>query len=196
MSVSNKTANRSLVVLVLPKSVPALLTYTDNILKRMTGNSSFANPNPTLAAISAANDDLRAAEAAALSRVKGAAVARDAKRKTLVTLLQQMRSYIQSVSDADEPNGAVIIESAGLAVRKKAARRARVFAAKPGRTAGAAALVTAQAGKRASYEWDYSTDGGKTWVLAPSTLQAKTTIAGLTPGATVQFRYRAVTKAG
>jgi hypothetical protein len=56
--------------------------------------------------------------------------------------------------------------------------------------------VTAQAGHRASYEWDYSTDGGKTWVLAPSTLQAKTTIAGLTPGATVLFRYRAVTKAG
>jgi hypothetical protein len=33
-------------------------------------------------------------------------------------------------------------------------------------------------------------------VGAPVTLQAKTTVAGLTPGATVQFRYRPVTKAG
>jgi hypothetical protein len=30
----------------------------------------------------------------------------------------------------------------------------------------------------------------------PGTLQAKTTVLGLTPLSTVQFRYRAVTKAG
>jgi hypothetical protein len=42
-----------------------------------------------------------------------------------------------------------------------------------------------------------SVDGGKTWVAAPATVQAKTQILGLTPGATVQFRYRTVTpKAG
>jgi hypothetical protein len=33
-------------------------------------------------------------------------------------------------------------------------------------------------------------------VTAPVTLQAKTTVAGLTAGTTVQFRYRPVTKAG
>jgi hypothetical protein len=32
--------------------------------------------------------------------------------------------------------------------------------------------------------------------VAPVTLQAKTTIMGLTPGATVTFRYRGVTKTG
>ncbi len=37
---------------------------------------------------------------------------------------------------------------------------------------------------------------GKTWVIAPGTLQAKTTVTGLTPGATVQFRSRALTKSG
>jgi hypothetical protein len=38
--------------------------------------------------------------------------------------------------------------------------------------------------------------GGKTWVTAPATLQAKTTVAGLVPGSTAQFKYRAVTKTG
>ena len=52
----------------------------------------------------------------------------------------------------------------------------------------------ASAGHRASYEWEYSTDGGKTWVTTPVTLQAKTTILGLTAGTTVQFRHRPVTK--
>jgi hypothetical protein len=71
-----------------------------------------------------------------------------------------------------------------------------VFAAKPGATSGSVHLVTDAAARRASYEWQYSTDAGKTWVSAPSTLQAKTVVAGLTPGVTVLFRYRAVTKSG
>jgi DNA-directed RNA polymerase specialized sigma24 family protein len=41
-----------------------------------------------------------------------------------------------------------------------------------------------------------SLDGGKTWVAAPSTLQAKTNVYGFAPGATVLFRFRPVTKAG
>jgi len=93
-------------------------------------------------------------------------------------------------------SGASIIASAGVGVKKPVARAPRVFDAKLGPVSGTAKLLAASAGHRASYEWQYSTDGGKTWVLAPVTLQAKTTIVGLTPGATVQFRYRPVTKVG
>src|ERR1700758_2982662 len=104
MSTSTKTVHRSLARLTIPTSAPALITLTANILSRMTGNAYFANPSPTLAAISAACDDLRAAEATTISRIKGAAAARNDKRKALVGLLQQLRSYIQSVADADEGN--------------------------------------------------------------------------------------------
>ncbi len=64
------------------------------------------------------------------------------------------------------------------------------------RTIVAVHLQAEAAARRASYEWQYSNDGGKTWVQAPSTLQTKTTITGLTPSATIVFRYRAVTKVG
>jgi hypothetical protein len=37
-------------------------------------------------------------------------------------------------------------------------------------------------------------DGGKTWITAPATLQAKTTVSDLAAGTTAQFRYRPVTK--
>jgi hypothetical protein len=47
----------------------------------------------------------------------------------------------------------------------------------------------------ASYEWQYSLDQ-KTWTNAPSSLQAKTTITGLTSSTTYYFRFRGVTKAG
>jgi len=55
-------------------------------------------------------------------------------------------------------------------------------------------LTTVAAARRASYEWQSSLDGGKTWTILPTTLQAKTTVSGLTLGATVMFRSRPVTR--
>ena len=49
---------------------------------------------------------------------------------------------------------------------------------------------------RAAYDWEWSSDGGKTWQQAPGTLQAKTTITGLPVSVTCLFRFRSVTKAG
>jgi hypothetical protein len=54
-----------------------------------------------------------------------------------------------------------------------------------------AEVIAASAGHRASYDWQYSADGGKTWVMLTSTLKASTTITGLAPGAVVEFKYRA-----
>jgi hypothetical protein len=196
MATTTKSTHRSTVTLMLPKSVPALIVYAQGVVKRMTGNSSFPNPTPTLAVITTAIDDLRAAETAALARTKGAVAARDEKRTALVALLQQLRAHIQATADRDATNGVSIIESAGVAVRKTATRHARAFAAKPGPVSGVANVVAASAARRASYEWQYSADGGKTWIAAPATLQAKTKVSGLAQGATVQFKYRAVTKTG
>jgi hypothetical protein len=196
VTTTTKSIHRSTVTLLLPKSVPALILYARGIVKRMTGNASLPNPTPTLTVVTAAIDALQTAEAAALSRIKGAAAARNEKRAALVSLLQQVRAYIQTTADAEPTNSGSIIESAGVAVRKTPTRRARAFAAKPGPVSGVATLVSASAARRASYEWQYSTDAGKTWVTAPATLQTKTKVSGLQPGSTVHFKYRAVTKTG
>jgi hypothetical protein len=181
---------------MLPKSVPALITYAQSVVTAMTGNPSFPSPVPTLAVVAAAIAALHAAESTALARTKGAVAARNDKRVALVTLLQQLRGYIQTVADADVETATTVIQSAGIAVKKVPANRPRVFVAEQGAASGSAKLIAASAGRRASYEWQYSTDGAKTWLMAPSTIQAKTTVVGLTPGATVEFRYRPVTKTG
>jgi hypothetical protein len=196
MVTASKSTHRATVTLSLPKSVPALIVYAQGVVKRMTGNASFPNPTPALGALALAIDELRLAETAALARTKGAIATRNEKRTALVSLLQQTRAHIQATADADTSNAASIIESAGVAVRKTPTRRARAFVAKPGPVSGAATVVATSAARRASYEWQYGTDGGKTWITAPATLQAKTKIAGLVPGANVQFKYRAVTKTG
>jgi hypothetical protein len=193
---NTKPPSKSIAVLSLPKPVPALITYAQSVVTAMTGNPSFPTPAPTLAAVTAGITALQSAEASALARTKGAVEVRNNKRADLVTLLQQLRGYIQTVADADVDTAAAVIRSAGIAVRKTPVRKPRVFEAVQGAASGSAKLVAASAGRRASYEWQYSTDGGKTWVIAPATLQAKTTVTGLTPGATVLFRYRPVIKTG
>jgi len=196
MPTNTNTNHRSLVALKLPTVVAALIAFAQTIAKAMTGNPSFPNPSPALAVFLQVIADLQTAQTAALARTKGTVITRDEKKVALATLLQQLKGYVQTIADANVENGASIIASAGFAVRKSATRVPRVFAAKPGKVSGTAALVAAPAAKRSAYEWEYSTDGGKTWVVTPSTLPAKTTIVGLTPGATVVFRYRAVTKTG
>jgi len=103
---------------------------------------------------------------------------------------------VQKTVNANPGNAAALIQSAGMNVKKAAPRPKRVFAATEGTVSGSVKLVTEAAARRASYEWQYSTDGAKTWTPAPPTLQAKTTITGLPPGTAVAFRYRSVVKAG
>jgi len=187
---------RSIATLKTTVSVPALISAGTAMVTRMTGNSAFPTPTPPLATVAAAIADLQAAETAAAARTKGAVTVRNDKRAALVTLLLQLKAYVQSQADANLENGAALIESSGIAVRKTAVRKPRTFTALAGPTSGSIKLVAASAARRASYEWQYSTDGGKTWTFAPGTLQAKTTITALIPGASVQFKYRPVLKAG
>lgn len=193
---TNKSIHRAIISLAIPAKIADVILYATNIVQKITNNPSFPTPTPTIAALTAAVSDLHTAETAALSRSKGAATVRNDKLATLVSLLQQLRGYAQSIADATPENGAAIIESAGLAVRKIAAHGKRAFAATPGALTGSAVVTAATAGPRSSYEWQYSTDGGKTWVFAPATTQGKTAVAGLPSGTTVQFRYLAVTPKG
>jgi hypothetical protein len=191
-----KSIHRSVATLKLPKTVGALVTYAQGIVTAMTGNAAFPSPVPPLGTVTTAINELHVAETVAQTRAKGAVTARNDKRAVLVTLLQQLRGYVQTTADANPETSATLIESAGISVKKTAVRAARSFAAKAGSVSGSAKLVVPRAGNRVFYEWEYSTDGGKTWIAAPATLQAKTTVTGLAPATTVLFRYRTVTKTG
>ena len=112
---------------------------------------------------------------------------RNDKRTVVVGLLHQPEGYVQAQADATPENAAS--PSSRAAASRCASRPCagpRAFAAKPGAVSGIGeARRRVSAGRRSSYEWQYSTDGGKTWILAPVTLQAKTTISGLAAGSTV-----------
>ena len=167
------------------------------IIAALTANTAtFTSPDPSLAALSAALTDLETAESSVQARTRGAVAGRNEKRKELVTLLEQLKAYVQKVADANSETSAQTIQSIGLAVRKNALRQKQTFAAKTGPISGTIDLTAAVTARRASYEWQSSLDGGKTWTSLPTTIQSKTTVSGLTPGVTATFRSRTVTQTG
>ena len=197
MSTSAKSPSRPEAVLRLPDhQVPLLLTMARAIVKNMTGNAWFPDPQPPLATVQAAIDDLAEAETATLTKTTGTVAKRDVKRFALVRLLDRLKTHVQSKVDANPENGPSIILGAGLDVKKKAGPPPRVFTAKQGPTSGSVILLAPKGGHRAGYEWAYSLDGGITWIALPFTVQATTTVTGLKPGSRMSFRYRAVTKDG
>jgi hypothetical protein len=191
------TVKRSVVSINLPRTVPAVIATVKGVIAALTANAAtFPTPDPTLAALSSALSDLETAESAVKARTRGAVAGRNEKLKALVTLLEQLKAYVQKVSDADSDTSAQVIQSSGLAVRKPFLRQKQGFSAKSGTTSGTVDLTAPVVARRASYEWQSSLTAGTTWTSLPSTLQAKTTVSGLTPGATVTFRNRSVTRTG
>ena len=187
--------HRSTAVLNIPTRKSSVAAFAASVINAMTGNASIPNPTPPLATVSADLAAYEAAEAQVVTRVKGAAVTRNAKYTALRADLEHLMGSVQQVADANPATAQSLIEGAGFAIRKTASRPKSALKIVAGAVPGSVKLVAKAVDKRASYEWQYSTDQ-KTWTNAPASLQAKTAITGLTSGTMYYFRFRGVTKAG
>jgi hypothetical protein len=161
--------------------------------------ASFGSPPITMVAFLALVAALAAAQAAVVTtKAKGAAEARDAKRNVLWTAMLSLQAYIQALSNVlSHGDAAALIKAAGMVVAKSAANRNKpvltaTLTSVPGNVhlqANRAALVgKADAAKQATFAWQWSADGGKSWTSAPSTPYAETDITGLPLMATYSFR--------
>jgi hypothetical protein len=182
-------------VLKLSPRVKNIITFAQSVATAMTNNASFPTPNPPLATFEADIAALNTAETAVLSRVKGAVETRNAKLAIVKADLGVMRTYVQSIADANPSNAEAMIESAGMKLKTVTLRDKAALAVKPGDVSGAVLLEAKSAGDRAAYDWQYSTDQ-KTWTALPQTLQAKTSSSGLTAGTLYYFRVQALTRTG
>jgi hypothetical protein len=184
-----------IIVLKLPKPVPAFIIAATNIVDAMTANSkTFPSPSPALALVSPHIADLTAKEGVAKTRASGAVADRDAALTIVVGDLKSLRAYVETVANADPANAASIAKDASMSVRTQATRTKSDLAVKSVASGEVQVVAKAIAGGKA-HEWEYSLDG-KTWTDVPTTLQGKTTIKGLQVGVTTYFRHRVVTKAG
>ncbi len=188
--------HRRLVVPRLPRSAPALIGRTTEILEALAGSSYFPSPTPSLAVVASALAVLEEAQVASLSRTHGTRQVRDDRRDALWKLLGQLRGYVQSVADSNPEHAASIIESSGMSLKRPAVQHKAPFALTLGPVSGSVVLRVRSAGDRATYAWQWSTDGGATWHHASPARQAQTVIKGLPVGNRCWFRFRVTTKDG
>ena len=196
MATKSNKPHRALISGRIPTAAPSAISYTHALIAALTGNAHVTNPNPPLATLTDLVTKLEAAETATKTRAKGTIEARNAAMSALKSALEAERATIQLVADADPDNAQAIITSTSLSVRKVGARSKAPFAVKQGDVSGSVRIAVKSAGPRASYDWEWSADGGKTWTSAESTTQAKTTLIGLPVGTSVSFRFRALTPKG
>ncbi len=136
---------------------------------------------------------LDAAITKALTRVKGAVQARAVDYKTVLDYLHQLMAYTQTVSDSNPVNSEAIIISSGFEVKHLGVASKDAITVKPKK--GESGTMIAKVKKIAdtiANLWEYSLDGGKTWITLDATSKGTTQITGLTPGNTIIVNHRPV----
>ncbi len=180
-----------------PNNTNSVLKKTNEMNGGIGGHPAlFGTPSPTLAALMAQAAVVSAAEILAGTRAKGTAAARDVQRSTLVSMLQASCSYVQVQADnaATVKQAVATILAAGLDVGAVGQRYKPILSVTQAATNGNAALsanaaaLGANVRSKTSFNWEYTPDGGKTWIALPSTPKSKTTVSGLTALSTYGFR--------
>jgi hypothetical protein len=152
------------IVLGLPRPVAALIIRMSAILEAMGANKgTFPSPTPALSVAQAHLDALQAAETATKTHASGTVQARDAAKALVIADANQLHGYVQQLANATPTQADIIATAAAMSLRKAPVRSKSDLAVK--QTVSGTVVVAAKAttGSR-SYEWQVSTDGGKTWL--------------------------------
>jgi hypothetical protein len=196
MSTTPKTITKHiLAVLGWPTRISDKYARAEAILAKMTGNPDFPSPVPALSVVQTHINALKASMTAAATRGQGLVAQRNVDLEVVKKDMQGLTLYVQNIADASPDKAVQLIGSAGLTAKKHSPKVKPDLSVANGNDPGTAILVGRGAGSRSAHEWQMSKDQ-LTWTDLPTTMTAKTSITGLTYGATVFFRHRTVTVAG
>ncbi|NNV54942.1 fibronectin type III domain-containing protein [Limnovirga soli] len=179
-------------------SIPDKILKARNIVTLMTGNAAFTTPNPALATVTTAANELETAfnDAADGGRTKTAI--RDSKEAELDALMAQLSAYVQEISEGD----ALIILSSGMEVRAEKTPPQDLPApqgleAITGDNEGEIVLRWKRVDKSKAYLFQKSADGATGWenIITTST-KAKALLSGLPTATKMWFRVCAVGSRG
>jgi hypothetical protein len=157
----------------------------------------FVSPNPPLSVIQNQVVVVDKAQILASTGAKGTAKARNVQRGILVGMLEAEVTYVQGVADSSPTpeQAAATIEAAGLTVALIAQRTKAILTVSQGPTPGsvhldacARLLLGKYRTRKTFFNWQYTADGGLTFITLSSTPKSKTTLANLTPLHTYGFQ--------
>ena len=186
------------VVLGLNKKagIPAYIIRATAIVSAMEANPKlFPSPIPSFAQVKADLIALTDAETAYKNHL-GTKPVRDDKHAVVVADMNQLHAYAQQLANASPSQAQTIADAASMTLHKPPTPHHKSDLSVKQTVSGVVHVVAKATKGAKANNWQYSTDGGKTWIDLPETTRAQATVQNLTSGATVSFRQRALTKAG
>ncbi len=189
-----KAAKRPVVVLNLPKSIPAFIVRVRHVVLVMTDLAKFPNLPVSMAIVTADIDTLAKSELTTRSGTHGAAATRALDRKKVEDHCVLLKGYVQSLVNARPEAANAIASSAGMSIKQSTTPQKPELQALMGPSAGEVILRAKASRKRAAYEWQFSADGGVTWITIATTTVAETSVSGLSAGTAYLFRFRTTEK--
>ena len=152
---------------------------------------TYATPNPLLPAFKSLITNVTTAQIAVATRVIGAAATRDVQLGLMIVGMESERLYVQGLADATPSRAVQIITNAGLVVASSSGFTKLLLMLRNGAQSGSVVCdanvgMLVGVGAKHPYAarffgWQYTADGGKTFVTAPSTANGNTLLTGLTP---------------
>jgi hypothetical protein len=184
----------------LEPTVPGLIQQGNAVVAAI-GNPEnaawFENPapNPSLATVSGAVQNLVTTQSAAVNRGKGTVKTRNLAWRALRNYLIALAAWVQLVANSNPGKGSAVIAASGYR-EKVVGKRTKPDLGASQAQPGAPVLLRGKAGKdrRSFYGWRYMLPGTTTWVVLPNTNVAHTEVTGLPALAMVTFQYQITAK--
>ena len=179
--------------------IVAILTRAQAMYDGMAADpSTYAKPLLPLPDFLVLIQNLAVAQQAVKTRTLGASEKRDVHRGLLITGMEIERAFVQSIADAHASQAAALITGAGLVVAASAMHSKPLLAVRHGKQSGSllcdanVGLLVGAGAKHPNqsryFNWQYTLDGGATFLTLPPTTTGKTQFHGLTPLTTVGVR--------
>jgi hypothetical protein len=192
------------ILAVPPDNFPQLEVRATAVADGLGSDTAlFVNPNPILPVLTLKLGLFsKAQQLAVTTHAKADYLDRNAKAGSLLTCLESERAYVQERADActSPADAELVIVKGGMVVAKGSTYHKpflRVRQHMPGgpvEVLAHVALLTVNTVGAVFFNWQYTRDGGATWITLPPTTRGRTEVGGLSPLSTYGFRV-AVTDA-
>ncbi len=178
-------------------TVSQKIGFYRNIIKRMTGNTSFPTPDVALATATTSIDDLQAAYLAAKDGSRIQIAIRNDKENLVDQLFRKLANYVDRMADGND----TIIISSGFEVSSLPGSTSKSeLSAKNGSLSGTVKLVAKSIDGAKSYIWQYVKDNlpvnGEGWEIAGYSTKASFEVENLDMASKYWFRVAGVTTKG
>jgi hypothetical protein len=180
---------------LLKRNFPHLLQRAKAIYNALLANPNlFANPSPSLATLLKKIQAFDEAQQLAGTHAAGAAGARNDLAEDLIKSLETARNYLQDLVDSAPDQAQTLAGAAAMTLARATSYSKPVLQARQDQPSVAVeliahvALLAADTSGRIFFNWQCSSDGGKTWGSLPSTPHGRTDVPGLTALTTYCFR--------